>query len=414
MWTTVKTTIKVNLREKSNVFWLFAFPLILSSLFFGMFSGLGGDDIAPQRMAVVQDSNWSKVYGAQSFVDAISGRDGGSNGTGQTLISALPVESVRAAETSVRQHRSDGYLYATDDGKLSMAIADTVAANANNPISTTSSSVTITALHSMIGQFNQSVSIARSMAGTAQQQRSESSTTAGTSSPAGADIDGTTYSYTSDRTLTHFAPDPFARYYYALLGMTCLMAMTFAAVSITLSQANLSPLGARRSIAPLSRWRQLTATFLACWLVSFISLTVAFLYIRFVCGVSAGGREAMAIAAVLISSFVATAGGLLIGVVPRLSQGAKIGLCTSISCIGALFAGLYGQFAMNVSDSISEKAPALHLLNPVKQVSDLFYDLLYYDSYQPFLRTTGIIAIMSALFLGASVALLRRQRYEYL
>jgi ABC-type Na+ efflux pump permease subunit len=212
VWTTVKTTIKVNLREKSNVFWLFAFPLILSSLFFGMFSGLGGDDIAPQRMAVVQDSNWSRVYGAQSFVDAISGKDGGDNGTGQTLISALPVESVSAAEASVRQHRSDGYLYVTDDGKLSMAVADTVAANANNPITTTSSSLTLTALHSVIGQFNQSVSIARPVTGGTQNQRTGDNATTATGPTSGVDTASTSYSYTSDRTLTHFAPDPFARY----------------------------------------------------------------------------------------------------------------------------------------------------------------------------------------------------------
>lgn len=409
MWTTLVTTIKVNLREKSNVFWMFAFPIILATLFVGMFSGLGGDGITPQRMAIVEDSNWSHVQQAGMLVKTLSGKDkaNADRGTQQTLITPHAVDSIQSAQALVRKQQADGYLYANENGTLGIAVSDTLAADATNAISASNASITITALHSVINQFNQSMASAKTLAGDAARGL-------GNPSSNGTAASRNSYTYTTDHSLTHFAPDPFARYYYALLGMACLMSMSFAIVSITLSQANLSPLGARRSIAPLSKWKQLSASFCASWLVSFISLLVAFLYIRFVCGISAGGREGMAIVAIAISSFVATSCGLLIGALPRLSQGAKIGISTAIACIGALFAGLYGQYAMDVNDAISRKVPALHMLNPVKQVSDLFYDLLYYDSYRPFLLTTGIIILMGALFMGSAVMLLRRQRYEYL
>lgn len=409
MWTTVLTTIKVNLREKINVFWLFAFPIILSSLFVGMFSGLGGDEITPQRIAIVQDSNWSHTYGAQSFVDTLSDtQSSNTSSSKQTLLSPINVSSVDQATTLVKERKVDGYLYANTNGKLAIGVLDVVVADATNSISTTSSGITLTALRSVITQFNQNTSIAAAMADSnTHQARNGASSVSASDSTA-------SYSYTKDRTLTHFAPDPFARYYYALLGMTCLMSMSYAVISITLSQANLSALGARRSIAPLSKWKQLLATFCASCFASFLSLLTAFLYIRYVCGISAGGREALAIIALIISSFVATALGLLIGVLPRLSQGMKIGISTAMACIGALFAGLYGQYAMNVSDAISRNFPVLHIFNPVKQVSELFYDLLYYDSYQPFLRTSGIIMVMSIVCLAAAVTLMRRQRYEHL
>jgi hypothetical protein len=407
----VLTTIKVNLRERNNVFWLFAFPIILSSLFFGMFSGLGGDAITPQRLAVVHDSNWDQAYGVQSFVDTLS--DGGTtdqhDSQEQTLIAPHEVESVDSAKALTRSGDVDGYLYVDNDGKLSIAVLDVVIADATNSIATTSSGVTLTALKSLITQFNQQSAMSRALASDATQTQSSSREQL-TASP-----DATTsYGYTKDRAITHFAPDPFARYYYALLGMTCMMSMTYAVVSITLTQANLSALGARRSIAPLAKWRQVSATLCASCFASFLSLLVAFVYIRYVCGISAGGREPLAVVAIALSSLLATAYGLLIGSIARLSQGMKIGICTIVACIGALFAGLYGQYAMNISDAISRNMPAVHLLNPVKQVSDLFYDLLYYDSYQPFLQTSGVILAMSALCLSAAVMLMRRQRYEHL
>ena len=79
-----------------------------------------------------------------------------------------------------------------------------------------------------------------------------------------------------------------------------------------------------------------------------------------------------------------------------------------------LFTGLYGGFAMQISDWIARNAPILGTINPAQQVTNLFYDILYYDSYQPFITTCAILLAMSAVFLLAGIAMLRRQRYEHL
>ena len=54
------------------------------------------------------------------------------------------------------------------------------------------------------------------------------------------------------------------------------------------------------------------------------------------------------------------------------------------------------------------------LLNPAQQITNLFYDILYYDNFKPFFTTAGILAAMSLVCLAAATVLLRRQRYEYL
>ena len=42
--------------------------------------------------------------------------------------------------------------------------------------------------------------------------------------------------------------------------------------------------------------------------------------------------------------------GTLLGAVPKLSYNTKYGLSTGISCTLSLFTGLYGGFAMQISD----------------------------------------------------------------
>ena len=207
---------------------------------------------------------------------------------------------------------------------------------------------------------------------------------------------------THETTLTHFQPDEIARYYYALLAMSCMMAMGYSISTVAAAQANLSALGIRRTVAPLSRAKQLVAGFLSCWLCSSVALSIALAYIRLACNVSLGGREPAAILAVIIASFMTSSAGTLLGAVPKLSYNTKYGLSTGISCTLSLFTGLYGGFAMQIS------------INPAQQVTNLFYDILYYDSYRPFITTCIILLAMSAVFLLAGIAMLRRQRYEHL
>ena len=101
--------------------------------------------------------------------------------------------------------------------------------------------------------------------------------------------------------------------------------------------------------------------------------------------------------------------GTLLGAVPKLSYNTKYGLSTGISCTLSLFTGLYGGFAMQISDWIARNAPILGTINPAQQVT-----ILYYDSYRPFITTCIILLAMSAVFLLAGIAMLRRQRYEHL
>ena len=80
----------------------------------------------------------------------------------------------------------------------------------------------------------------------------------------------------------------------------------------------------------------------------------------------------MTVVAVIIAAFMTSSAGTLLGAVPKLSYDTKYGLSSGIACTLSLFTGLYGGFAMQISDWIARNAPILGTINPAQQVTNLF------------------------------------------
>ena len=415
MWQTFLVNLKLHLREKTQLFWLFAFPIILATMFNGMFGNIAESfELHTLDVAVVEDAAWKASYGAQILVDGISSDSSTSDVDGYAkvdsdggpkLVDAMKVDSAAQAERLLADGTAQGMLQVVD-GRMRFSVSQSTQSSASDVMASSSGlDISLTVLGNIVDLYNRNTDVVTDIARDNPAALMDGAVTGSIGSASG---------YTKEIQLTNFKPSGTARYYYALLGMAALMAMSFAINAVTMTQANLSALGIRRSLSPLPKLQQLMAGFLSSWLCSFLSLTVAMLYIRFGCRISLGGREWAAVGACLVASFAASAFGTLLGALPKIPTGAKHGLCTALACILSLFSGLYGQFAMQLSDQIAQHAPVLSILNPAQQITNLFYDILYYDNFGPFLTTTGILAAMSLVCLVVATILLRRQRYEYL
>ena len=416
MWQTLLINLKLHLREKTQLFWLFAFPIILATMFNGMFGNIAESfELHTLDVAVVEDNAWKTSYGAQTLIEGISSESSalsdnhvkvsadGKNGT--ELINTTKVESIAQAEQLLADGTAQGMLR-IDDGRLRFSVSQSTQSSVSDVMASSSGlDISLTVLGNIVDLYNRNTDVVVDIAKHTPEALMNGKVTGSIGSANG---------YTKEIQLTNFKPSGTARYYYALLGLAALMAMSFAINVVTMTQANLSALGVRRSVSPLPKSQQLLAGFLSSWLCSFLSLTVAMLYIRFVCHISLGGREWAGVGACLMASFAASAFGTLLGALPKIPTGAKQGLCTAIACTLSLFSGLYGSFAMQLSDLIAQRTPVLSLLNPAQQITNLFYDILYYDNFKPFFTTAGILAAMSLVCLAAATVLLRRQRYEYL
>ena len=426
MWSTFLNTMRVNLREKSSVFWLFCFPIILSTMFMGMFGNIGEVyEIHTMRFAVVADANFCRATNARQMLHAMQRNPLRNEGCGNAMEGAAPdtasgqvgselrnllelqaVSNVKEAKGLINaDHGVRGYINATEDGLLNLTISRASVASVNDDTGNSGFSASLNILHGAVGMFNRRAITVTELLNTDSGVFRDATFTKEM---------GDTPTFTKVVSPTHFKPTESVRFYYALLAMTALMSMTFATTTVCATQANLSALGMRRSLAPLSKFNQLMGGFLASWLCASVSMVVATLYVHFVCKVDFGGRWPVLVLALLLASLTANALGPLIGSLPKLTSGVKIGITTALSCVLSIFSGLYGTGAMNLSDWTQRNAPGFAIVNPTQQITNLFYDLLHYDSYAPSLRTSGILLAMTVLALTLSTIFLRRQRYEHL
>ena len=397
MWNSFLINVKTSIRNTSSLFWVLAFPVILAALVLGIMGNLQDSYTAEaQHFSIVSDASWKASPGADELVSSLSEKPkAGSDGT-QLLIPTI-VASRGEANTRLDTRKDIGYLYAGSDGLINMVLSDREAANIQSD-ATASEGIAVSILSASLGSFNQANSARAAMASPSNRILLQSG--------------GQTY--TKQIRLTHIHPSMTAPYFFAVLAMACLIGASTAAEMIARTQPNLSALGARRASSPSPKWRQAAGAFLASWLFSAVSLLVAYIFVRTVCGVQTGGRDPIALIAIAVGTFMATAFGSMMGAIPKLSTETKVGLVIGIDCTLSAFIGLYGSLAMDLNNAIQEHAPILHLINPVKQVSNLFYDIVYYDSLAPFARTCGILVTMAAIFLAICGLLLRKQRYEYL
>lgn len=397
MWNSFLINVKTSIRNTSSLFWVLAFPVILAALMLGIMGNLqDGYTAEAQHFAIVSDSNWKASPGADELVSSLSKKPKAGSDDTQLLIPTT-VATKAEADTRLDSRKDIGYLYAGSDGLVNMVLCDREAASIQSD-STASEGIAVSILSASLGSFNQAKSarFTKSSPSTQILVRSGGQT------------------YTKQIRLTHIHPSMTAPYFFAVLAMACLIGASTAAEMIARTQPNLSALGARRASSPSPKWRQAAGAFLASWLFSAVSLLVAYIFVRTVCGVQIGGRDPIALIAIAVGTFMATAFGSMMGAIPKLPIETKVGLVVGIDCTLSAFIGLYGSLAMDLNNAIQERAPVLHLINPVKQVSNLFYDIVYYDSLAPFARTCGILVIMAAIFLAACGLLLRKQRYEYL
>ncbi len=397
MWNSFLINVKTSIRNTSSLFWVLAFPVILAALMLGIMGNLqDGYSAEAQHFAIVSDANWKASLGADELVSSLSKKPKAGSDDTQLLIPTT-VASRAEADTRLDSQKDIGYLYAGSDGRVNMVLSDREAANIQSD-STASEGITVSILSASLVSFNQANSASSTLALPNTQILLQSGR----------------QTYTKQIRLTHINPSMTAPYFFAVLAMACLIGASTAAEMIARTQPNLSALGARRASSPSSKWRQAAGAFLASWLFSAVSLLVAYIFVRTVCGVQTGGRDPIALMAIAVGTFMATAFGSMMGAIPKLSTETKVGLVIGIDCTLSAFIGLYGSLAMDLNNAIQEHAPILHLINPVKQVSNLFYDIVYYDSLAPFARTCGILAIMAAVFLAICGLFLRKQRYEYL
>lgn len=251
MWTTFLVALKANLRNRSALFWMTVFPIVLATMFNGLFGGLAeAYELKPVPMAVIEDTRWQQADGARTFVDALAGETESASddttyaGIDQKLLTITTVGTVKEAEQRLADGTANGYLTADNNGRLAMTVSRETAVTAKDSTQNSGLDISLAALRGVIDLYNRTDAVTRQTIA----DNPQAALSRNFWNSVGQNVD-----MTHETTLTHFQPDAIARYYYALLAMSCMMAMGYSISTVAAAQANLSALGIRRTVAPLSR-----------------------------------------------------------------------------------------------------------------------------------------------------------------
>ena len=368
------------LRDKVLLVWTLGLPIVLSLMFMAMFSGLErAYETTPMSFGVVRDEAYRSAPGLDALVERVSAADADPR-----LIAEVAHSTASEAEAAAKRGDTAGYLAVENGGPV---------------------------LHvTQEGDDEPSLRVLRVVMDSYAQTRAqrEAAVAAGAAPERVAGL-GTQYDFTRPVPVTRTPVKPATRYYFALLAFAGGMGATVAVLAVQGIMAA-SPLGARRTMAGLPRWKVLTAALTASWVCVLACLLIAFVFIAAVVGVDFGPHTLLCLVAIGAASLMSSAAGAALGTFGRLG----IGMVPAISCLLSLFTGLYGPAAQSLANTVERHAPLLAQANPLWQAARCFYGLLYYDSLAPFARSCAALLGMTCLFLIIALIRARRMTHEHL
>ncbi|MDR2254324.1 MAG: ABC transporter permease [Bifidobacteriaceae bacterium] len=377
--------LKTMARDKSVAFWSVAFPLVLTTLFYFAFGSLDDSYRAePVGIVVVDDSFYRAAPGLAATITSAAEGD-------QPWLEPVHVGSAAEAERLVAGGGYYGYVAAEPAGGASYH-RDWRSYNEMDPGHETVAAV--------LDAYLKNASLFAELG-------------AGALEPAVAAALAETPTFSEPVRLTANPPSDSVRYFYAALGFAALMMCNFAMQGVHRLKANQSALAARRSLGARGGLSFAAPTLGAAWLLSFGTLMLGYLYMRFPLRVDFGGQDLAIIATLLAAALTGTAVGGAIGSLP-LPIGALSGISATMACVLSLFAGLYGPGSQALGDAVTRAAPWAGWINPARETYDALFSLYCYGTFNRAAAALVHLAAVALVLFAVTALTLRRTRYEHL
>ena len=366
--------ILFSLRDRESLIWTWIFPILLGTLFFATFGSLDTEgQLKRFPLGVVDDASYREDVPLRAALEAASGDDG--------LFELSVYSGTAEADAALEKGSIEGYVLAGEVPSLIVA----------------AEGINQTIAKSFLDRYVQIKSSIMSIL--------EENPAAVGNLPAMLEQ----ASYTKEISLTGNPPSNRVNYFYALLAMVCMYGGFQGLVTVTYLQANLSPLGMRRTLSPAPRWRLVVYDLMGGIAVHVVSLLSVVAYITFALGVSFGPQLLPVILTCIIGGMLGVSFGAMVSAASKSREQVKSAILITVSMVCSFLSGL---MVGGINYTIAEKAPAIAWINPAARITDAFYCLYYYDTYDRFFLNIGIVAGMTVVMLFVTALFLRRQRYE--
>lgn len=197
--------------------------------------------------------------------------------------------------------------------------------------------------------------------------------------------------------------------YYTLIAMTCLYGGIIGMTSTNNMLANMSKKGSRVAVSPIKKSKLLLSSTLASYIIELIGVALLFIYTIFVIGVDYGSKILPVILIAMIGSLAGLTFGIAIATLIKKNENTKVGVIISITMICSFLSGMMG---ITMKYIVDKNFKILNLINPTSMITDGLYSLYYYPTMERYWFNIISLLIFSIVMILISFVELRRQKYD--
>lgn len=197
--------------------------------------------------------------------------------------------------------------------------------------------------------------------------------------------------------------------FYTLIAMTCLYGGILGMVVINNALANMGNIGKRVSISSIKKSHIIISSLLASYIAQLTGLLLLFIYTIFVLKVDYGNNLPLIILLALCGSLAGLTLGISIATLVKKNENTKTGILISITMLGCFLSGMMG---ITMKYIIDKNIPIVNKINPASMITDGFYSLYYYKTLDRYYFNIISLLIFSLVMILISYKGLRRQKYD--
>ena len=375
--------LKCIVRDKQVMFWTFIFPIILATLFNIAFSNISSaENFSNIKIGIVDNEEYRENT---EFIKAIDAVTNSNKSAGKTNLFDMQYILKEDADKLIENSKIEGYIHFDDGIKLVV----------------NESGINQTIIKSFLDDYKQTYSTVATII--------SQNPTAIQNGLLDNILDRS--DYLKEVTTGKSDANNVVVYFYSLIAMSCLFGGFLGLKEVSALQANLSPQGARVSMAPTHKLKLFIASMFAATTVQLAVIFTLLVYLMLILKVSFGNQLGYIALTCIIGTITGVGFGTFISSLVKKSDGVKIAILVVLTNVMSMLSGMMYH---KMKYTVSTKAPILAYINPANLISDSFYSLYYYDTYSQFYTNIALLCGFATGFILITYLILRRQKYDSL
>ena len=381
---------KTLFRNKMLIFWTFAFPIILGTLFNMAFSNIeNSEKLKIINIAIIQNENFENNEAFKTSFEELSDEDN------EDRLFNTQYTTEEKAKELLDNGKIVGYMKLKDDKPILTfainGIDETIFKYVTEEIEQTTDiikNLSETEIQKEITDGNYNIDYGKIYDNVEELIKEDNVRL--------KNISNSNLSYTMIE-------------FYTLIAMTCLYGGMLSMVSINQTLANMSNKGKRIAVSPTKKSTIILSSLLTSYIAQLIGLAILFVYTLLVLKVDYGNNNGLIILLAAIGTFAGLTLGTFVGTILKTNENAKTGILIALTMFWCYLSGMMGITMKYVVD---KNVPIINQINPASMITDGFYSLYYYNTLDRYWTNIISLLIFAFILIAISFFSLRRQKYD--